>query len=103
MKPKAFRPWFDRDGYVIGGGTAHLVVGDIEPYRNISLPGAPLINSRSQERELLRAYGKEAVSLAEVQRAGVAWKAPKLPDSREQWAAALDKCRMDERRKKHGR
>ena len=38
-----------------------FVMTDIEPYRAVGLPGAPMINSRSEHREILKAHGAQEV------------------------------------------
>lgn len=38
-----------------------FVVCDIEPYQGIGFRGSPMVTSRSQHRELLRAHGAQEV------------------------------------------
>lgn len=54
--------WWDRADYAaelakerVGEGPA--VYGDIKPYRGVAFKGQPMVNSRSQHRELIRSHG----------------------------------------------
>ena len=42
-------------------GDTPFVMMDIEPYRAVGVPGAPIINSRSEHRAMLRAHGLREV------------------------------------------
>lgn len=92
-RPAAFKPWFTSDGRIVEDGPRHLVRGDITPYRLWSIAGAPIVESRAQERELLKQHGKEAMSPSEVTMEKALYKPEPLPPIREAFAAAYDKVR----------